>query len=144
MKYIREATPAEINNALRKYFGCATADDFWEVKGLYAIEGDKCYVSLDGNIYFHMQQNTSNFTYFSLLPGKMSNIRAAFEVLYELICAGYPFIRINGRNGRYKHFLNHFGHYVPAETLYEGHEEFVWFIGHPETIDKIRKRIDKD
>lgn len=141
MKYIREASPKEINDGLKKYFDHATAQDFWEVKGLYALEGDKCFVSLDGNIFFHKQQNTDNFTYFALEQGKMSNIRATFEVLYELICAGYPFIRVNGRCGRYKHFLDHFGHYVPQETLYEGHEEYIWYIGHPETIDKIRARI---
>lgn len=141
MRFIKEITPKECNEGLKKYFDYATADDFWEVKGLYAIDGDICYQSLDGNMFFHYQKATSNFTYWALRQGRMSNIRATFEVLYELICAGYPFLRINGKKGRYGHFLNHFGHYAPQETPYEGHEEYIWYIGHPETIDKIRKRI---
>ena len=141
MKFIKRITAKECNDGLRKYFDYATADDYWEVKGMYALEEDFCFMSLDGNVFFHYQKSTSNFTYWALEKGKMSNIRATFEVLYELVCLGYPFVRINGKNSRYHKFLEHFGNYVKVESLIPGREEYIWYIGHPDTVDKIRARI---
>lgn len=144
MKYIKEITPKECNDGLKKYFEVATVDDFWEVKGMYAMEGDKCYQSLDGNVYFLCQNGSSNFVYFALEPGKMSNIRATYEVLYELVCNGVPFLRVNGKDGRYRHFLNHFGHYTQVNSAIPDREEFIWYIGHPDTVRQIRLRIGRN
>ena len=43
MIHIKRITPQDVNAALKRYFDVATPDDFWEVKGLYAQDGDLCY-----------------------------------------------------------------------------------------------------
>lgn len=144
MKYVKRITAQEMNEGLKKFFDVANVDDFWEVKGLYALNEDLCFVSLDGSCYYCFESISSYFVYFALEPGKMSNIRGLFEVFYEIICAGYPFIRINGRKGRYPKLLKAFNYYSfvePQVHVYEN-EEIVWYAGHPENVEKIKRRYE--
>lgn len=141
--HIKRIAPQDVNAALKRYFDVATPDDFWEVKGLYARDGDLCYCTVDGNCYYCLQCGTCNFVYFSLEQGRMENIRGLWECFYEIACAGNPFIRINGRKGRYPKILKGFGHYLFVETPIRENEEVIWYLGHPENIDKIRRRIGK-
>lgn len=142
MIHIKKITPGEMNGALRRYFDVANAEDFWEVKGMYAKEGDLCYCTLDDNCYYYFEVDSNNFVYFAMEPGKMENIKGMWECFYDIVCTGYPFIRINGRKGRYPKILKSFGYYQFVETPIEENEEVVWYIGHPENIEKIKRRFN--
>ena len=142
MIHIKRITPEEMNGALRRYFDVASAEDFWEVKGMYAKEGDLCYSTLDDNCYYYFEGDNNNFVYFAMEPGKMENIKGMWECFYDIVCTGYPLIRINGRKGRYPKLLKSFGYYKFVETPIKENEEVVWYIGHPENIDKIRRRFN--
>lgn len=144
MKYIKKITPQEMNDALKRYFDVATKEDFWEVKGFYARPGDLCYASVDDNCYYCLESSDSLFVYWAMEQGRMSNIRGLFEVFYQLICEGYPFIRINGRKGRYPKILKAFNYFQYVEPKYHvlENEEIVWYAGHPENVEKIKRRFE--
>lgn len=142
MIHIKRIAPQDVNSALKRYFDVASADDFWEVKGLYARDGDLCYCTVDGNCYYYMERNTNNFVYFAMEPGKMENIKGMWECFYEIVCTGCPYIRINGRKGRYPKLLKSFGYYQFVETPIRENEEVIWYIGHPENIEKIKRRFN--
>lgn len=144
MKYLKKITPDEFNQALRKYFDVATADDFWEVKGAYAFDQDLCWATTDDNCYYLFETANSLFIYFAMEQGKISNIKGLFEVFYEIICSGYPFIRISGRKGRYPRILKSFSNYQMVEPTVHvrENEEIVWYAGHPDNVEKIKRRFN--
>lgn len=142
MIHIKKITPEEMNGALRRYFDVASAEDFWEVKGMYAREGDLCYSTLDDNCYYYMKESTNNIVYFALEPGKMENIKGLWEALYEMVCEGYPFLRFVGRKGRYGKIFKSFSHYKKIEPEIITNEEIVCFVGHPENMEKIKRRFN--
>lgn len=144
MKYIKKITPVEINQALRRYFDVADGDDFWEVKGFYALDNDLCWASVDDNCFYCFEVATSMFVYFAMEQKRMSNIRGLFECFYEIVCSGYPFIRINGRKGRYPKILKSFGHYqfVEPSVHVRENEELIWYAAHPENVEKIKRRFN--
>lgn len=142
MKYIKKITPQDFNKGLEDFYDVATKQDFWEVKGAYAFEHYLCWATLDNSCYFCFDYKTSNFIYFAI-EKKLSNIKALFETFYEIVCAGYPFIGMVGRVGRYPRILKAFGHYSdPKQSLVEGKEEIVWYAGHPDNIEKIKRRFN--
>ena len=142
MMHLKKITPGEMNGALRRYFDVASAEDFWEVKGMYARECDLCYRTLDDNCYYYFEVDNNNFVYFAMEPGKMENIKGMWECFYDIVCTGYPFIRINGRKGRYPKILKNFDYYQFVETPIGENEEVIWYIGHPENIEKIKRRFN--
>lgn len=142
MIHIKKITPEEMNGALRRYFDVASAQDFWEVKGMYAKEGDLCYSTLDDNCYYYMKESTNNIVYFAMEPGKMENIKGLWEALYEMVCEGYPFLRFVGRKGRYGKVFKSFNYYKKIEPEIITNEEIVGFVGHPENIEKIKRRFN--
>lgn len=143
MKYIKKITADEINEALGKFYEVASYEDFFQVKGFYAQDEDLCYASKDGKCFYCFELHNSVFVYFALDQGKFSNIRGLFEVLYEIICFGCPFIRLRGRAGRYSKLLKAFSCWQKVDQLFniKGHEDIVWYAGHPENVKKILNRI---
>lgn len=142
MKYIKKVTNDAVNEALKKFYDVASKEDFWEVKGLYAFPTDLCYSTIDDNCFMCYTPKTQYFVYFAIEQGKMSNIRGLFEAFYEIVCSGYPYIRFYGRIGRYPKILKAFSCYdAPKETVIKGKEEIVWYAGHPDNIEKIKRRF---
>lgn len=143
MKYIKKITADEINEALGKFYEVASYEDFFQVKGFYAQDEDLCYASKDDNCFYCFELRNSVFVYFALDPGKLSNIRGMFEVLYDVICSGFPFIRLCGRKGRYTKLLKVMCSWKVVDQMFDikDHEDVVWYAGHPENVKKILKRI---
>ena len=143
MKYIKKITADEINEALGKFYEVASYEDFFQVKGFYAQENDLCYASKDGSCFYCFEVQTSVFVYFALEQGKFSNIRGMWEAMYDIICFGFPFIRLCGRTGRYSKLLKAFSNWQIVDQLFnvKGHEDIVWYAGQPENVKKILKRI---
>lgn len=143
MKYIKKITADEINEALGKFYEVASYEDFFQVKGFYAQENDLCYASKDGSCFYCFEIQTSVFVYFALEQGKFSNIRGMWEAMYDIICFGFPFIRLCGRTGRYSKLLKAFSNWQIVDQLFDvkGHEDIVWYAGQPENVKKILKRI---
>ena len=143
MKYIKKITADEINEALGKFYEVASYEDFFQVKGFYAQENDLCYASKDGSCFYCFEIQTSVFVYFALEQGKLSNIRGMFEVVYDVICSGFPFIRLCGRKGRYTKLLKVMCSWKVVDQMFDikDHEDVVWYAGHPENVKKILKRI---
>lgn len=142
MKYIKKITADEINEALGKFYEVASYDDFFQVKGFYAQDEDLCFASKDDNCFYCFELRNSVFVYFALDQGKFSNIRGMWEAMYEIICSGFPFIRLCGRAGRYSKLLKAFSNWQRVDQLFnvKGHEDIVWYAGHPENVKKILKR----
>ena len=143
MKYIKNITPDELNSALRRYFGVATADDIWEVKAVYALDGELCYATTDDNCYYYLNSVDNNFVYWAFNKNESINIKGLFEVLVELVKEGHPFIKVNGTVGRYRKILKAFDHYSPVKVVEKENEGFVFYIGHPDNIEKFIRRINK-
>lgn len=141
MKYIKKITPQDFNKGLEDFYDVATKQEFWEVKGAYAFDHYLCWATLDDSCYFCYDPKTGNFIYFAI-EKELSNIRALAETVYEIVCAGYPFIKITGRKGRYPRILKAFGSYSVYETDVKGFEEIVWYAGHPDNIEKIKRRFN--
>lgn len=141
MKYIKKITPQDFNKGLEDFYDVATKQEFWEVKGAYAFDHYLCWATLDNSCYFCFDPKTHNFIYFAT-EKKLSNIRALAETFYEIVCAGYPFIKITGRKGRYPRILKALGSYSVYETDVKGFEEIVWYAGHPDNIEKIKRRFN--
>lgn len=143
MKYIKKITADEINGALGKFYEVASYEDFFQVKGFYAQDEDLCYASKDGKCFYCFELHNNVFVYFALEQGKFSNIRGMWEAIYEIICFGCPFIRICGRTGRYSKLLKAFSCWQKVDQMFniKGHEDIVWYAGHPENVKKILKRI---
>lgn len=143
MKYIKKITADEINEALGKFYEVASYEDFFQVKGFYAQDEDLCYASKDGKCFYCFELHNNVFVYFALDQGKFSNIRGMLEALYEIICFGCPFIRLCGRTGRYSKLLKAFSCWQKVDQMFniKGHEDIVWYAGHPENVKKILKRI---
>lgn len=144
MKYIKKITPEEFNNGLRKYFDVATADDFWEVKGAYALDNDLCWSTTDDNCFYLFETANSLFVYFAIDKGRIINMKGLFECFYEIVCSGYPFIRVNGLKGRYTKLFKAWNHWQTVEPQYHvrENEELVFYAGHPENIEKIKRRFN--
>lgn len=142
MKYIKKITPQEMNDALKRYFDVATKEDFWEVKGLYATGNCLCYSTTDDNCFLCFDENTGFICYFAMKKDRMMNIKGLAEAVYEIVCSGHPFVKISGRNGRYPRILKSFGHYTIKETSLKEYEEIVWYAGHPDNIEKIKRRFN--
>lgn len=141
MKYIKTITPQEFNRGLWDFYDVASKEEFWEVKGAYAFEHYLCWATLDNKCYFCFDTKTSMFVYFAL-EKTVRNIRALSEVFYEIVKAGFPFIGLLGRIGRYPRILKVFGHFSePRLSEVEGKEEIVWFAGHPDTLESIKRRF---
>lgn len=132
-----------MNEAFKRFFDAATFEDFFEVKGFYAQPEDLCWASMDDNCYYCFEKRTSVYVYFAIDQGRFSNIRGMWESMYEIICSGFPFIRLCGRQGRYTKLLKAFDCWQTTEQLFniKGHEDVVWYAGHPENVKKILKRI---
>lgn len=144
MKYIKKITPEEFNNGLRKYFDVATVDDFWEVKGAYALDNDLCWSTTDDNCFYLFETANSLFVYFAMDKGRIINMKGLFECFYEIVCSGYPFIRVNGLKGRYTKLFKAWNHWQTVEPQYHvrENEELVFYAGHPENIEKIKRRFN--
>lgn len=140
MKYIKKITALEFMDGMKEFFKVADVDDFFEVKGLYALDEDLCYATLDNNCFYILRASDSMFGYFALDKGNIINIKGLWEAVYEMVCAGYAWIRINGRIGRYTKLLGKYNYTKPLETYVRGHEEFWWFAGHPDVIKAMDKR----
>jgi hypothetical protein len=144
MKYIKEIDAEEFNKALLDYFDYATKEDYWEVKGLFATDNDICYKTVNDNAYYIFQKDYENFAYFAKVKGNLQTINGLWEVFYDLVCKGNPFIRILGKEKRYPKILKGFTNFVELEMTLKGQQQFVWYAGHPDNIEKIKKRIARN
>lgn len=139
MKHIKKITATEMNEALERYYDVARKEEFWEVKGLYALDNYLCFATLDNNCYMCFNPDTNNYVFFAFEHPLTSNLVGMFESFYELICAGFPVVRVEGGTGRYIKILRRHGHYNTAPTTIDGHEAYFWYIGHPDIIKIIER-----
>lgn len=138
--YIIPITTEELNEALKDY-GKANPEGFWEVKGIYALPGDKCWKSKDGNCFYHWEKSTQNLSYFSFVEGKIEHAKGIYEAIYTLVCLAEPFVRLEGREGRYIKILKNFSNYVESKTNIDGNQAYIVYAGHPENIHRLERRI---
>lgn len=145
MKYIKQISADEINEALKKFHRCSTEEEFWEVKGFYAIDEDLCFSTTDDNCFYCFQTRIQEFVYFALNKNKIINMKGLFESLYTIVCSGYSYIRLVGRVGRYPRILKAATAWKMVEPLYpvKGREEIMWYAGHPHNVELMKRRFQK-
>lgn len=146
MKYIKKISAQDFLDGMKKLYEVASVEDFFEVKGLYPLDEDQCYATLDNNCYYILRARDTMLGYFALDKGRLSNIKGLWEFIYEMVCQGYSWIRINGKNRRYTKLAekNAVKDYIltkPLETNAKDHEEFWWFAGHPIVLKEIERRM---
>jgi hypothetical protein len=147
VKYIKQITPDEMNEAFRKYFELCCKEnrfiDLWDVKGFFAHPNDLCWSSLDGNAFYCIEVESTSFVIFAFDKGDITNVKGIYESLYEAVKVGYPFIRLWGRIGRYRKILRPLIHWQNTSFFEprEGYEELSCYFGHPHNVKVLESRL---
>lgn len=139
-KWITPIESTELNEAIKNYMeydpkGC------WEIYGIYAKADDKCWKSNDGKCFYHWSRKTQNLSYFAFEVGHIEYAKGIYEAIYSLVWDGEPFVRLEGKAGRYIKILKNFTNYIKTDTYIEGNEAFIVYAGHPENIHRLERRI---
>lgn len=144
MKYLKRITTKEVDDALKKAYGKLTVEEFWDVRGLIAKDGDFCYATKDDSCFYVYQKDVDNFVYFAL-EHKVQNIKGLYEVLLDLVYNGIPYIHFNGRKGRYDIIKKSFLH-VFEDNRAEKRDDWdflVIYAAFPENIIRFVERINR-
>lgn len=143
MEYIERITPKEFEEGMKKAYDVLSADEFWEVRGIYPEKDDLCYATKDRSCYYIFQTKILNFAYFAT-EKKLQNIRGLFESLISIVLEGHPYIYYNGLNDRYntinKFFYNVF---INDKIEDDTHEYFFVYAAHPENISRALKLLNR-
>lgn len=143
MKYVKKITTKEFNEALERFYKASSFDEKSELIGLTTGSEDLLYSDINNNVFFLFQKPRGNFIYFAIDKNRPQNIRAMYELIYELANNGFDTIRIEGKAGRYEKILESFGRFEETECSNENNRAFMWNIGNPEVKEKLLSRVDK-